>query len=48
MSDFFRLGEQEQLTNKLDLLRRIISTLNIGDSGILDLSTEHEGHYIPG
>ena len=43
-----RLGEQEKLTNKLDLLRRIISTLNIGDSGILDLSTEHEGHYIPG
>ena len=44
-----RLGEQEKLINKLDLLRRIVNyELNIGDSGILDLSTEHEGHYIPG
>lgn len=43
-----RLGGQDKLLSKLDRLRRIVSTLNIGDSGILDLSTEHEGHYIPG
>lgn len=43
-----RLGEQEDMRGKLDLLRRIVQSLNIGDGGILDLSTEHEGHYIPG
>lgn len=43
-----RLGEQDKLLNKLDLLRRLVQALNIGDGGILDLSTEHEGHYIPG
>ena len=43
-----RMGSQEKLLSKLDLMRRIVSTLSIGDNGILDLSTEHEGHYIPG
>ena len=43
-----RLGEQDKLLSKLDLLGRLVQELNIGDSGILDLSTEHEGHYIPG
>lgn len=43
-----RLGEQENLANKLDLLRRLVHTLSAGDAGILDLSTEDEGHYIPG
>lgn len=43
-----RLGGQDKLLSKLDLLRRLVQELNIGDSGILDLSREHEGHYIPG
>lgn len=43
-----RLGEQDKLMNKLSLLRSLVQELNIGNSGILDLSTEHEGHYIPG
>ena len=43
-----RLGEQEELAVKLDRLRRLVRELNAGDSGILDLSTKDEGHYIPG
>lgn len=44
-----RLGVQEKLLNKLDRLLRIVNNeMNAGDSGILDLSTEREGHYIPG
>ncbi len=43
-----RLGGQENLAGKLDLLQRVVSALGAGDAGILDLSTEQEGHYIPG
>lgn len=43
-----RLGEQEKLAGKLDRLRRLVQTLGAGDGGIIDLSTDHEGHYIPG
>ncbi len=43
-----RLGKQEKLEEKLDLLQRITANLGAGDSGILDMSTAQEGHYIPG
>ena len=43
-----RLGRQEELSGKLDLMQRIVSNLGAGDAGILDMSTPQEGHYFPG
>lgn len=42
-----RLGDQDSLSSKLNLLRRIADTLGAGDSGTLDLSAKQEGHFIP-
>ena len=43
-----RLGRQEELSGKLELMQRIVSNLGAGDAGILDMSTAQEGHYFPG
>ena len=43
-----RMGRQEKLENKLDLLKRIVGNLGAGDRGTLDMSTPQEGHYFPG
>jgi cell division protein FtsQ len=43
-----RMGKQEGVSGKLDLMRRIAENLGIGDSGVLDMSTPQEGHYFPG
>ena len=43
-----RMGRQEKLENKLDLLQRIVGNLGAGDRGTLDMSTPQEGHYFPG
>ena len=43
-----RLGRQEELSGKLDLMQRIVANLGAGDAGILDMSTPQEGHYFPG
>jgi Cell division septal protein len=43
-----RLGRQEALSGKLDLMQRIVANLGAGDAGILDMSTPQEGHYFPG
>ena len=43
-----RMGRQEKLAEKLDLLKRIVDNLGAGDRGILDMSTPQEGHYFPG
>lgn len=43
-----RMGQQEKLEEKLDLLQRITENLGAGDAGILDMSTPQQGHYIPG
>ena len=43
-----RMGRQEKLENKLDLLERIVDSLGAGDRGTLDMSTPQEGHYFPG
>ncbi len=44
-----RMGRQEKLEGKLDLLKRIVEeNLGAGDRGILDMSTPQEGHYFPG
>ncbi len=42
-----RLGKQDNLAGKLKLMKRIVDTMGPGDSGILDMSTNQEGHYIP-
>ena len=43
-----RMGRQEKLAEKLDLLERIVENLGAGDRGTLDMSTPQEGHYFPG
>ena len=43
-----RMGRQEKLAEKLDLLERIVDNLGAGDRGTLDMSTPQEGHYFPG
>ncbi len=43
-----RMGKQEGVGGKLDLMRRIAEDLGIGDSGMLDMSVPQEGHYFPG
>ncbi len=43
-----RMGKQEGVGGKLDLMRRIAEDLGIGDSGLLDMSVPQEGHYFPG
>ena len=43
-----RMGKQEGVGGKLDLMRRIAENLGIGDSGLLDMSVPQEGHYFPG
>ncbi len=43
-----RMGKQENLAKKLDLLKRIVDNLGAGDRGTLDMSTPQEGHYFPG
>ena len=44
-----RMGRQEKLESKLDLLKRIVEeNLGAGDRGTLDMSTPQEGHYFPG
>ena len=43
-----RMGKQEGVGGKLDLMRRIAENLGIGDSGMLDMSVPQEGHYFPG
>ena len=43
-----RMGSQEKLDKKLDLLKRIVENLGAGDRGTLDMSTPQEGHYFPG
>ncbi len=43
-----RMGSQEKLEKKLDLLKRIVNNLGAGDRGTLDMSTPQEGHYFPG
>ena len=43
-----RMGSQEKLEKKLDLLKRIVENLGAGDWGTLDMSTPQKGHYIPG
>ncbi len=43
-----RMGKQEKLENKLDLLERIVDNLGAGDRGTLDMSSPQEGHYVPG
>ena len=43
-----RMGRQEKLEGKLDLLKRIVDNLGAGDRGTLDMSTPQEGHYFPG
>ena len=42
-----RMGKQEKLAEKLDLLERIVENLGAGDRGTLDMSTPQEGHYFP-
>ena len=43
-----RMGRQEKLESKLDLMKRIVENLGAGDRGTLDMSTPQEGHYFPG
>ncbi len=43
-----RMGKEERLEKKLDLLVRIVGNLGAGDRGTLDMSTPQEGHYFPG
>ena len=43
-----RMGRQEKLEQKLDLMKRIVENLGAGDRGTLDMSTPQEGHYFPG
>ena len=43
-----RMGKQEKLEKKLDLMQRIVANLGPGDRGTLDMSTPQEGHYFPG
>ncbi len=43
-----RMGRQEKLEGKLDLMKRIVEeNLGAGDRGILDMSTLQQGHYFP-
>ena len=43
-----RMGRQEELSAKLELLQRIVANLGAGDVGILDMSTPQKAHYFPG
>ena len=43
-----RMGRQEKLESKLDLMKRIVENMGAGDRGTLDMSTPQEGHYFPG
>ena len=43
-----RMGRQEKLESKLDLMKRIVENMGAGDWGTLDMSTPQEGHYFPG
>lgn len=43
-----RMGGQSRVAEKLDFLQRIVSSLGSGESGVIDLSTDMEGHFIPG
>ncbi len=43
-----RMGKQERLEKKLDLLKRIVKNLGEGDRGTLDMSAPQKGHYFPG
>lgn len=43
-----RMGGQSRVAEKLDFLQRIVASLGSAETGVIDLSTDMEGHFIPG
>ena len=43
-----RMGGRNRVSEKLDFLQRIVGSLGNGETGVIDLSTDMEGHFIPG
>ena len=42
-----RLGGADRLEEKLGLLDKILAKLSYGETGVIDLTRDMEGHYIP-